>query len=110
MRPMEVAEAYLARFCAGDIDALAELLADDFEFVGPFVQTSGPASYLEALRADPPQDCSAEIIHAFDDGDLVNLIYRFSKPGINALMSQLFVIRGDTVTRTLLIFDPSDLG
>jgi hypothetical protein len=110
MTPLDLAQAYLTRFCAGDIDGLGELLADDFEFVGPFVQTDDPASYLAALRADPPVGCSVEMIHAFDDGDLVNLIYRFSKPGASALMSQLFVVRGDLITRTVLIFDPDDLS
>jgi SnoaL-like protein len=110
MRPLEIAETYLARFCAGDVDGLAELITEDFEFIGPFVQSDGAGPYLEALRADPPVGCSAEILHAFEDGDRVNLIYRFSRAGVSATMSQLFEIRGEAVSRSLLIFDPADLN
>ena len=110
MTPLEIAEAYLARFCAGDVDGLAELLTEDFVFAGPFVQADGAETYLAALRTDPPVGYSAEILHTFEDGDRVNLIYRFSKPGASAIMSQLFEVRGDAVARSLLIFDPADLG
>lgn len=41
-----VFETYLSRFTGGDIDGAAELLAEDFAFQGPMLQSSGKAEFL----------------------------------------------------------------
>ncbi len=109
MTPRELAEAYLDRFCAGDVDGLAALLTDDFSFTGPFFHCDEAAVYLEALRRSPAVDSAVEVLHAFEEGDRICLIYRFSKPGVSTLMSQLFEVRDGQVASSLLIFDPTAL-
>ena len=45
------------------------------------------------------------LMHSFEKGPLVNLIYEFSKPTIRTTMSQLFEVQDGKITSVLLIFD-----
>lgn len=48
--PLPVAEAYLARYVAGDLDGLAELLDEDAVFEDPTMLLSGRPAVLTGLR------------------------------------------------------------
>lgn len=104
--PRELALAYLEIFCDGaELERLRDLLAPDLRFSGPFVAFDSAAEYIESLLHNPPQDCRAEILHVFEQENRVNLIYRFSRPGLSTLMSQLFEVRDGRIARITLIFD-----
>lgn len=81
------------------------ILADDLRFQGPFFHFSSARAYIGRLKADPPVGCACELLHAFQDGEKVNLIYRFRKGDVNTLMSQLFECGHGRIRRILLIFD-----
>jgi predicted ester cyclase len=46
----EIAEAYAEAFNAGDLDTLADLLADDFQFSGPVPEPMGRDQFLGLLE------------------------------------------------------------
>ena len=48
---------FLKHFCAGDVDALPALLADDLQVTGPLFQFNARAAYLKSLRDDPSEPC-----------------------------------------------------
>lgn len=104
--PRELALAYLDIFCDGtELERLRDLFAPDLRFSGPFVEFDSAGAYIESLLHNPPQDCRADILHVFEQENRVNLIYRFSRPGLSTLMSQVFEVRGGRITRIILIFD-----
>jgi ketosteroid isomerase-like protein len=47
----EIFRTYLERFTQGNIDGAAELLADDFTFTGPILQSIGKADFLSGSAA-----------------------------------------------------------
>lgn len=51
--PQEVALAFIERFAAAEVEALAPLLAEDLEFRGPLLEADSSVDYLDALRRDP---------------------------------------------------------
>ena len=92
-------------FCEEDIERLTNLLADRFFFQGPFFQFDSAAAYIDSLKADPPQGFGYTIISAFEDETSACLVYRFSKPGVDTPMAQLFEIDNSKTSNILLIFD-----
>jgi predicted ester cyclase len=46
----EIAEAYIAAFNAGDLDTLADYLADDFQFSGPVPQPMDRDQFLGTME------------------------------------------------------------
>ena len=106
MTPLALAKQYLDIFFSGeDFERMYEILAEDLHFEGPFFQSGTAQAYVESLQADPPVGCSYKLLQAFEDGDVVNLLYRFSKPGVLAMMSQLFETENGRIKRILLVFD-----
>lgn len=106
MSPLALAQQYLDIFFSGqDYDRLLDLLADDLEFSGPFLESGSAKAYVEAIAADPPRDVAYEVLWAFEEGNVANVIYRMSKPGLAATLSQLFEVEGDRIIKICLIFD-----
>ncbi|KPK55898.1 MAG: hypothetical protein AMS22_02900 [Thiotrichales bacterium SG8_50] len=106
MSPLELAHRYIKSFVGElPLESMAPVLADDLRFVGPWFEFDSAQAYLESLRADPPQAARYEILNAFEDGNSACLIYRFSKPGVQALVAQTFEVRDGKIGRIRLIFD-----
>ena len=106
MSPLDLASTYLEIFCAGgDPEALREILAEDLRFEGPLFRFDSAAEYLAALREDPPLESRYDLLGSFERGSVACLVYRFSKPGLEAPMAQLFETRDGKISRILLIFD-----
>ncbi len=111
MTALELACSFMEIFFSGhDLDRLHGILADDLEFDGPFYQFVSRQDYVASLLADPPVDCRYRVLHEFVDGDKVNLIYEFTKPGVTSLMSQLFEIQDAKISRITLIFDSASFN
>lgn len=106
MTPLKLALSYMEIFFSGmDLDRLGDILHEDCRFHGPFYQFESAQQYIESLKVDPPVDCRYQIIHTFEQDNVVNLIYYFSKPGVSTIMSQLFEVLDNKITSIVLIFD-----
>ena len=106
MTPLELALRYMEIFFSGhNLDRLEDILHEDCQFRGPFYQFNSARDYIDSLESDPPVDCGYKIIHSFEQGDVVNLVYYFSKPGVSTIMSQLFQVNENKITSIVLIFD-----
>lgn len=106
MTPLELALGYMDIFFSGeDLDRLEAILDTGCQFRGPFYQFDSAQEYIASLKADPPVDCNYKIIHSFEQNNVVNLIYYFSKPDFSTMMSQLFQVLDNKITSMVLIFD-----
>lgn len=107
MKPIELAEKYMECFYGkASLSTMAALLADDLVFNGPLYNFTSAEEYLQALKSDPPEDTDYHIIKAFEKDDDVCLVYRFTKPGIETTMAQIFQIKDGKINNIELIFDP----
>jgi len=106
MTPLDLALTYMNIFYDdGDIEALADILADDLIFEGPLFTFDSAGAYLASLREGPPEGMHYELIKTFADESSACLIYRFSKPGISTPMAQLFEVTSGKINKITLIFD-----
>ena len=88
MTPHDLALRYMEIFFSGrELYRLEDILDEDCQFRGPFYQFDSAQDYITSLKADPPVSSSYNIIHSFEQGNVVNLIYEFSKPGASTIMS-----------------------
>lgn len=110
MTNREIATEYLRRFCAGDIAGLAYLLAHDVRFTGPFHTFYSSTDYLDSLRHDPPEQCGHKILSITENEDAVAVFYEYQKPDKPITIAQLFKIKNEKITETLLIFDGRSLA
>jgi ketosteroid isomerase-like protein len=106
--------SYLERFARGDIDGAAELLADDFIFKGPILQSSTKAAFLSGSATAAAMARGCEIHHQWTDGDTVCSIYDFkveTPAGSGAIpMAEWSEIRGGKLVSSHLIFDTAELA
>ena len=106
MKPLELAKKYMdCVFKTGDYEELRNILADNFQFSGPFYNFDTADAYIDSLRTDPPVDFDYEIIKSYSDNLSACLIYKFSKPGVSTTMAQMFNITNGKIRSILLLFD-----
>lgn len=106
MKPLDLALEYMDVVFGGkDIERLSNLLADQFSFQGPFFKFDSAVDYINSLKADPPKDFGYTMISTFEDEASACLVYRFSKPGVDTPMVQLFKINNGKISKILLVFD-----
>lgn len=92
-------------FSGTNVEALNDLLADEFSFKGPFYEFDSADAYIQSLQSDPPQGFEYEIIQSFETEACACLVYQFSKPGVSVPMAQIFDISDGKISKILLIFD-----
>ena len=105
MTNRELVIRYLEAFCAGDIEAIAELLAPDLRFKGPFHEYHRAQDYLAGLRADPPETASYHLLSVTEDAENVAVFYAYRKDEGTRDLAQLFRFRNGRIGEILLIFD-----
>lgn len=106
MTPLEIAYKYMACFYGQtSLDNMRALLADDMVFEGPFYRFDSGSDYFQSLQDDPPEGLSYEIINEFENVNCACLVYRFTRPGMETLMTQTFELKEGKIARMLLIFD-----
>jgi len=105
MTNQDMAIAYLNAFCAGDIDALQPLLADDLSLRGPLHSFKSASAYLESLRSDPPRRSAYRILSITEGRESVALFYEYLKPDRMLPIAQLFRFDQCKICDILLIFD-----
>jgi hypothetical protein len=96
---------FIQAFCDGDVQAIAPLPADEFEFEGPFYRFSSREAYIQALREDPPEPASFEVVKVFENGADVCVFYRFTKSTRSALMAQWNRFENGKIAAVTLVFD-----
>jgi hypothetical protein len=106
--------SYLERFTRGDIDGAAELLADDFTFKGPILQSSSKAAFLSGSATAAAMARGCEIHHQWVDGDNVCSIYDFkveTPAGSGSIpMAEWSEIKGGKLVSSHLIFDTAEMA
>ncbi len=69
----EIAMGFLRCFCAGDVDGLASLLAEDFPLNVPLYQFSSANTYSQSLKSDPPEQCGYWLLSVTEGWDSVSI-------------------------------------
>ena len=111
MKPLQLANQYMEIFYGkGSLDSLDVLLADNFSFKGPFYQFDSKASYIDALKSDPPENCTYQLVRSFENDSSACLVYQFNKPGISSLMTQLFETDNGRISKIVLVFDSAEFS
>lgn len=101
----DTALEFVDRFCAGDIEALAPLLAEDLRLSGPFHRFGSRTEYLQNLMDDPPRKCGYRILSILENGDEVCVFYDYAKDGEPMTVAQLCRFNGEQIGEILLVFD-----
>lgn len=106
MEPLDLANQYMEIFFESDsIDSLADILSKNCTFKGPFYQFDSAKAYIDSLKSDPPESVSYRIIESYQNEHSACLVYKFSKPGVSTVMSQVFEVSGVKISGIHLIFD-----
>ena len=77
-QPTDIVNAYLGAFTSGDFDAAYALIADDFVFAGPMLQSVGKAAFVEGSRGLQSIVRGYTLLRQFVDGDEVCSVYDFA--------------------------------
>ena len=99
------AMAFLNCFCDGDVDGLANLLAEDLQFKGPLYEFHSRDAYMACLKNDPPEQCSYRALTIIESEDIVSIYYDYQKPNGTISIAQLFKFRNQEISEILLVFD-----
>lgn len=114
MTNADIFRTYLERFTGGDIDGAGEMLAEDFTFSGPILQSTGRAEFLTGSATAAAIARGCEIHRQWVDGDTVCSIYDFkieTAVGAGSIsMAEWSVIRGGKLASSRLIFDTADMA
>jgi ketosteroid isomerase-like protein len=114
MSNADVLRSYLERFTSGDADGAAELLADDFRFVGPILQANDKAEFLAGFSGLGPIVRGCEIHRQWVEGDEVCSIYDFkieTPAGAGSIpMAEWSVVRDGKLVSSRLLFDTAAMA
>jgi ketosteroid isomerase-like protein len=109
MSAADVFRSYLERFTSGDVNGAAELLAEDFTFVGPMMQTNGKAEFLAGSARIGPIVRGYEMRRQWVEGEDVCSIYDFkieTPVGAGSIpMAEWSVVRDGKLVSSRLLFD-----
>lgn len=110
----DVFRSYLERFTSGDVDGAAELLAKDFDFVGPVLQADGKAEFLAGAASLGPIVRGFEMHRQWEDGEAVCSIYDFkieTPAGAGSIpMAEWSVVRDGKLASSRLFFDTAAMA
>ena len=105
MNNREAALQFVRSFCAGDVDALAPLLAEDLRFRGPLYQFRSAETYLNVLKSGPLEPSGHRLISVTENEDSVSVYYDYEKSDATITIAQLFIFRDRRISEILLVFD-----
>ena len=106
--PTQLSVAFIERFCQGDVPGLGELLCENLQFNGPFLQADSRTLYLESFAHYPPLPADYRILSVTTTGNEVSIFYEYSKPDHSGVIAQWFRCENGCITETRLVFDPND--
>lgn len=105
MNNREVAMEFLRCFCAGDVNGLTVLLAEDLQFAGPLYQFRSRDAYVNVLKNDPPEQCGYQVLNITESGESVSIFYEYTKRDRAITIAQLFKFRLHKIHEILVVFD-----
>lgn len=105
MTNIEVTVNFLRAYAKGDIKEIQKLISSNFSFEGPDADYNSKDSYLDSLNSNLPEASDFKILHTFENGNEVLLIYLFEKDGINTKISHYFKVDDNKIDEMFLIFD-----
>jgi DNA-directed RNA polymerase specialized sigma subunit len=106
MKPIELAKKYMnCIFKSGDFFELQSILADNLHFRGPYYEFNKAQDYIKSLEFDRPKDFNYKIIQTLEDNNKVCLVYRFYKPRVETIITQIFEVKNSKIIRIILVFD-----
>jgi len=94
-------------FVTHNFSELAEILATEMIFTGPFFESDTAQDYIASLERDPPTGCSYNLLHLIEENNQVVAVYDFKKGTIKTVMAQYFHFRDNLINRIRLVFDTS---
>ena len=107
--PVAVVNAYLDAFTSGDLDRAYALIADDFVFKGPMLQSVGKEAFVAGSQGLRPIVRGHTLLRQFADGDEVCSIYDFdveTPAGSGSVtMAEWNVVRDGRLASARLVFD-----
>jgi ketosteroid isomerase-like protein len=107
--PVAAVNAYLTAFTSGDFEAAYALIADDFVFEGPMLQSTGKEAFVEGSQGLQPIVRGHTMHRQFADGDEVCSFYDFdvqTPAGSGSVtMAEWNVVRDGRLTSARLVFD-----
>jgi ketosteroid isomerase-like protein len=108
-QPAATVNAYLEAFTTGDFDAAYALIADDFVFEGPMLQSVGKAAFVEGSRGLQPIVRGHTLLRQFADGADVCSVYDFAvetPAGSGTVtMAEWNTVRDDRLVSARVVFD-----
>ena len=105
MNNREIALEFPRSFCAGDVNGLYPILAEDLQFKGPFYSFSSRDAYLESFKYEPPEKCSYQVLSVTESDDGVSIYYDYEKSDRVITIAQLFRFKNGKIGELLLVFD-----
>jgi len=105
MNEKNIAIDFLKSFCDGSIENLASFLAEDLEFIGPYLQAESKKQYIDSLVSNPPEKAELFVIKTITEGKNVSVLYDYKKPSFTTRISQYFMIQDGKISETHLVFD-----
>ena len=105
MNNKELAIEFVKRFCAGDVEGLAPLLADELRLEGPLFQFDSCDAYLDSLRQDQLEKGSFRLLSVAESDDGVSIFYEYGKSEGAMTIAQLFKFKDQKIGEILLVFD-----
>ena len=110
MTNQQIALEYIRCFCAGDIEGLEPIMANNLKFSGTFVSFDSLDEYLDSLRNDPPEKCQYRVLSITENSDSVALFYDYEKPNGVIRIAQLFKISDEKINEILLVFNGGEIS
>ena len=106
MKPLELALSYMnIVFSTGALKDLSNLLAENLQFEGQFFTFNNAVDYIDSMLENPPVDFEYHLVKTIADQTSACLVYRFSKPGVSTMMTQVFETNKGKITKIWLVFD-----
>ena len=106
-RTTALAVEYIEAVGGKNLDALASLLHQGFEFSGNAAPTRGADAYVAAIRRLSPIIVRNDIKKVFADGNEACVLYDFVTTICPVASVERLVVEGDKVRSTCLLFDRS---
>ena len=94
---------------AGPFEELEVLFHPTMRFRGPLFSADNAASYIEALRRDPPQGVDYDLISSFENDQEALLVIDFIKASERTPMVVWGKFSDDRIKALTLIFDSGTL-
>jgi ketosteroid isomerase-like protein len=107
--PTDIVSGYLTAFYGGDFESAGTVLAEDFEFKGPFVSVKGRDAFLQSAQGLRMTSRGHRLLKQWQDGDDICSVYDLSLQGPHksgtVTMAEWHTVRDGKIQSALVLFD-----